>query len=119
MLQTSTQTIVEEVISGLQSKVCKLEDEKNSLKASNEIFRKRVYDLELRSDAAEQYSKRNCFRISGIPDSDSENTDDLVLGVCEALQTTIYVADIDRSHRFGRPRQNGSRDHPMYVDNRN
>ena len=110
MLQSSIQTIVEGVIFGLQSKVSKLEEENSNLKSSNEVLTKRVRDLELRSDAAEQYSKRNCLRISGLPESDSENTDDLVLGVCEALQTNINVADIDRSHCLGRPKQKSPRD---------
>ncbi|KAH3768981.1 hypothetical protein DPMN_170225 [Dreissena polymorpha] len=110
MLQSSIQTIVEGVIFGLKSKVSKLEEENSNLKSSNEVLTKRVRDLELRSDAAEQYSKRNCLRNSGLPESDSENTDDLVLGVCEALQTNINVADIDRSHRLGRPKQTGPRE---------
>ncbi|KAH3772497.1 hypothetical protein DPMN_173837 [Dreissena polymorpha] len=51
MLQSAILWIVEDVISGLQTNLYKIEDKKA---ASNEILRKRVHDLELRSYAAEQ-----------------------------------------------------------------
>ena len=54
-------------------------------------------------DAAEQYSRRNCLRISGIEEREHENTDNIVLDIAEAINVNIDIRDIERSHRLGKP----------------
>ena len=54
----------------------------------------------------EQYSRRNCLLISGIPEGERESTDQLVMDVAKAAGVTVTRADIDRSHRIG-PRRSG------------
>ena len=61
-----------------------------------------IHMLQNKSDDSEQYSRRNCVRIFGFPESKGENTDDIVLKLAkEKLGINIDVSDIDRSHRTG------------------
>ncbi|XP_070200949.1 uncharacterized protein [Littorina saxatilis] len=64
-----------------------------------------IADLHTRVDELEQYSRRNCVRISGIPAADNENTDEVTKKLGAALGVTITTEMIDRSHRVGRPDQ--------------
>ena len=61
-------------------------------------------------DNAEQYSRRNSLRMSGVPETATENTDTLVLDAARAINSDIDLCDIDRSHRVGRPRAGKPRD---------
>ena len=71
-------------------------------------FEKRVSELEtantaLRddSDAQEQYSRRNCLLVHGIPE-DQTDTSDAVLSLCNSqLGLDLDRSQIDRSHRLG------------------
>ena len=71
-------------------------------------FEKRVSELEtanteLRddSDAQEQYSRRNCLLVHGIPE-DQTDTSDAVLSLCNnQLGLDLDRSQIDRSHRLG------------------
>ena len=61
-------------------------------------------------DNLEQYSRRNTLTISGIPETEREDTDALVIGLAKAAGVTVTSADLDRSHRVGqfkrdKPRQ--------------
>ena len=80
--------------------------------SSREVEFLRVQLTAVRSelDSLEQYSRRNSLTISGLPETEQENTDTLVIDVARAAGVTATVADLDRSHRVGqlrrgRPRQ--------------
>lgn len=52
-------------------------------------------------DELEQYSRRNSLRIYGIPTTQNEKTDDIVIKMCkEKLGVDIDAFSIDRSHRL-------------------
>lgn len=52
----------------------------------------------------EQYSRRNCLRIFGIPETENESTDDEVIKFAKSrLDVQIDPSEIDRSHRIGKP----------------
>lgn len=110
-IDATIQAIVDGVLAGLNQKIQKLEKE-------NEELRTRVCKLERDADTAEQYSRRNCLRISGIPetvtgrdgDMSSQNkamlpkhefTDEKVRKIARALEVNVDLTDIDRSHRIG------------------
>ena len=56
------------------------------------------------SDAQEQYSRRNCLLVHGIPE-DQKSTTEAVLSMCNnklgLKLTSSDSSDIDRSHRLG------------------
>ena len=59
-------------------------------------------------DRQEQYSRRNCLLIHGLPESKNENTDELVIDtIKEKMGEEIEKDEIDTSHRLGTPNNNG------------
>ena len=96
-------SIVEGVLAGLHSKIASLEQENSNLK-------KRVEKLEISADNAEQFSRRNCLRISGVPEKNDEVIDKIVLDLATAIDADIKLEDIDRSHRLGKPKSRDSSD---------
>ena len=89
-------SIVNGVLEGLNAKITSLETENIELK-------KRISKLETVADNAEQYSRRNCLRISGINENPNECTDSIVLDLAKAIDVELKIEDIDRSHRLGKP----------------
>ena len=55
-----------------------------------------------RLDETEQYSRRNSVRIHGIPEDDDENTDNIVIKLCDQIGADVFADSLDRSHRVGR-----------------
>lgn len=59
--------------------------------------------LDDKCNELDQYSRRNCLRISGLPETAGEITDDLVINLArDKLEIPLSAEDIDRSHRIGR-----------------
>ena len=84
--------IVSGVIDGLNKQINELEKDNKTLKKENKELKARVAKLETRSDAAEQYSRRNSLRMSGVKEDTVENTDDLVLERANAVGASISIA---------------------------
>lgn len=84
----ATQTIAE-ITSDIRSIKVQLNDTSNEL------------------DELNQYSRRNCLLVHGIPETPNENVDALVLKVLnENLKlTNINLIHIDRCHRIGAPKR--------------
>lgn len=101
------ETIVKGVIDGLSTRIGLLESENKTLKNNNEALSSRVQSLEAIVDSAEQYSRRNCLRFAGIDEKAGEDTDKQIVDICKDMDATITMADIDRSHRIGKPNANG------------
>ena len=57
----------------------------------------------LENDALEQYGRRNILRVSGIPESENEDTDEIILHLASDMGVPMSSSDIDRSHRVGKP----------------
>jgi hypothetical protein len=57
----------------------------------------------------QQYSRRNCVIISGVPEESGEKTDDVVKSVAAKIKVTLTDQDIDRTHRVGTPKSGKSR----------
>ena len=56
----------------------------------------------------EQYSRNNCLRIHGFPQSKNENADELVIDtIKEKMGEEIEKNEIDRSHRLRARKNNG------------
>ena len=89
-------SIVTGVIEGLQLQIKKLQKE-------NKDLLERVAKLEIRADVAEQYSRRNCLRIAGVPENEAEDTDTYMIDLSKAIGADVTLDDIERSHRVGKP----------------
>lgn len=49
----------------------------------------------------EQYSRRDCLEIHGVPATDKENTSEIVVNVAKLLNVDLKPDDISVSHRLG------------------
>lgn len=75
----------------------------------------RIDSLEYQLDDLEQYSRRNCIKITGVAEGKEENTDEVALNVINKLilgpdKTSISLDKVERSHRVGKPRDDRPRD---------
>ena len=88
----------------------RLEKEKNikDLKKEVTYLRGKVNDITAETEREEQYSRRNCLLIHGISENKNENTDVLAMEVTDnKMDIKITDNDIDRTHRIGKPKNNG------------
>lgn len=102
--------IVNGVLKGLQDQIPSLQEKNSELKSENTSLLARVASLESQADQAEQYSRRNCLRLSGINEVAGENTDDIVLKLAQDIGSPVELQEIDRSHRVGNPKRKPNRD---------
>lgn len=75
-------------------------DEQKILREENIALKKKVNDLEERLVETEQYSRRNCLEIQGIPEDRNENLFEKVKQVGRALDVSIEENMIDVCHRL-------------------
>ena len=87
----------------LQKKITLLETRNASLEAENATLTKRLQSCEISLNNLEQYSRRECVEISGIPEVEGENTDDIVIKVGSLIGLEITKNDISVSHRLPKP----------------
>ena len=109
-LPEMAKNIVSDVIDGLNKKISDLESANENLRKENDELKARVVKIEKQVDAGEQYSRRNSLRMSGVRETDGEDTDKLVLDRADAVGACISIDDIDRSHRVGKLKAGKTRD---------
>ena len=63
---------------------------------------KEITALRNEVDSLEQYSRRNCLRIGPIPESPTENVEDIVVKVASSAGLNLPEGAIDRTHRVGK-----------------
>ena len=79
-----------------------------ALKEEVTYKRGKVDNITAETDRQEQYSRRNCQVIHGIPENKNENTDVLAMEVIDSkMDIKITENNIDRMHRIGKPKNNG------------
>lgn len=89
-----------------------LSKEIDNLRADLHNVRESLNDMYQAQEEAEQYSRRNCVRISNYKESPDENTDDIVLEVARKANVDIKLNDIDRSHRVPRGKDSDNKPKP-------
>ena len=96
-LKSELQLYVNHITTPLYSEIDKLKFENFNLKKSmNELptrFDKKVDDLE-------QHSRKSCIRISGVPQSNEEDTTKIVCDIASKLDVKVEPNDISVSHRL-------------------
>ena len=61
----------------------------------------KIQSVEDQLERQEEYSRRNCLVLHGIPETMGENTDEVMKELLrEKLDFKLYDGDIDRSHRL-------------------
>ena len=84
------------------------EDRIVSLENKLSLYEAHMEKLEVEVEKAEQYSRRSCLRIYGIPVPDDANKSETshdcvekVLDLCKEMEVNIPDSEIDRAHRIG------------------
>ena len=103
-LSSMVSTIVSKVTEGMQAELSSLRAENNELRDRVSQLEGRVHDLELAEDDAAQYSRRNCLCVSGIEETENEDTDAVVTKLFKQIDVDINIDEIDRCHRLGKKR---------------
>ena len=112
-IESIVDSVVKGVLKGLQDRIDSVEKTNVELRTENRALSTKVETLEKQIEQAEQYSRRNCLRVSGLKEEASEDTDTLIMTLASTVGSEIQISDIDRSHRVGNPRQ--QRDRPRDV----
>ena len=100
----------EAMIMDLQTENNQIKKEINNLNQSTSRHNDQLSGIDLKLNAEEQYSRRNCLRLFGCPEENKENTDTIVLEVVrETLQIELSIEDIERSHRVGQKKETSQR----------
>lgn len=102
-LPVMVKTIVDGVLQGINAKVSALENENASLKSRVCELETKLRNADSRQDRLEQYSRRNCLRLSGVTEADGESTDKLVMELASAIGSGLSLDEVDRCHRLGKP----------------
>ena len=78
-------------------------DKSEKLQPENLKLQKEIEELKLVADEAEQYSRRNCLILTGVPQVQKEDTDEIVRDVAQKwlnvqLEALIVHIDLERRH---------------------
>ncbi|KAF0307301.1 hypothetical protein FJT64_018513 [Amphibalanus amphitrite] len=66
------------------------------------VLREELKETKAKLDDLEQYSRKNCVNISGVPETAGESTSQLVRDLSKIINVDISPTDIDACHRIGR-----------------
>ena len=99
-----------------------MESKVTSLEAKIAMYESHMNELEIIIDDCEQYSRRSCLKIDGIPLSQNGKESaseciEKVMAVLSEIDVDVSADDIDRSHRVRRKRikNDGSSSQTMIV----
>ena len=67
-------------------------------------LKEELAETKMKLNDLEQYSRRLCINVSGIPERSDESTDQLVTDIAKMAGVTVTPEDIDRTHRVGTKR---------------
>lgn len=94
-------------IDELKSSLSQLEDSHSALKEENSKLKRQLATihneletLKFNCDEQEQYNRRECLEIHGIPTMEKEDTNDIITKVGSLINVKIEPNDISVSHRL-------------------
>ena len=95
-----------------------LHKEVDKLKLKVTGLEEKVEFLTTENENTNQYSRRNCLRLSGV--KETESTDKILMDVISALGLDLTLEQVDRTHRLGPHRkpeaaENSRAKHPRDI----
>ncbi|KAH3801538.1 hypothetical protein DPMN_155191 [Dreissena polymorpha] len=88
MVRSVVQAFISQVITGINAS---LNDKIASLTQDYSHLKNQVAELLFQADRAEQYSRRNCLRITGIPEVSDEDTDNIIVMILLLYQNYHHM----------------------------
>ena len=120
-LVKSVEFISEKYDELLKKQQC-MEEINKKLLEENNLLKSQVFNLGNQSkqfaetvNELEQYGRRDCLEVRGIPVQEGENTDDLVCSVASLVNVNINAEDISVSHRLSSNRTTSSNQPPVII----
>ncbi len=98
VIQVISKALALEVTNSVKAEIRHLHDKLAEKDKEILDLKTTVQSLNEKVDSLEQYSRRNNIRISGVPECEGENTDEIVQSLAKSLGVEV---DIDVSHRVG------------------
>ena len=108
-------TLCDIISTSLKNEIVSLRKELKQKDSKILDLQQQVASLEIETDNLQQYSRRNSLRITGIPETETENVVEKSLAVINEtmnVRPQINLNDIDRIHRVG-PKTSSNR--PMLI----
>ena len=107
---TNSVNLLSERFDAMEKKVKDLETAKDLIQKENQHLRLEtlrlsqiVEEMKVNLNEMEQYSRRDCCEITGIPKTPDEDTNDLVIKVGALMDMDLEEDDISISHRLAVP----------------
>ena len=97
-----------EILAKQDENIALLDQRLQTEREVSKAFRKRVGQLEVQIDSLEQYGRRYCVRVEGIPENKQETEEDLFSTLKTELQkldVNLQRGDLVNFHRLGKPKQ--------------
>lgn len=109
--QLSVDEICQTVYESVTMDVNSIKDDMADLRSEVDQLKTEKEDLIQQVDNQEQYSRRNCLLLHGVPETKGEKTTQICLDHINKslkLKVNITADQIDRSHRIGKPKSGTS-----------
>ena len=107
-------SLLSELRAALEKNTKVIEQLEAALKEKDEKIGELEAKLEEKTDSLEQYQRRACFRIFGVPETENEDTDAIAVGIAAEIGVEFDAQDIDRSCRVGKKVSNHVRSLTIY-----
>lgn len=88
-----------------KARIVALESENKALKSTVGTLQSQVLNAQNSVDDLEEYGRRDMLEITGIPQTDTENTNHIVQKICSELEVQLGANDISTSHRLAKTRK--------------
>lgn len=95
-----TTKLVNKVTTGINETIQGFQAENRTLRDKIITLEKKVENLERQDAGLQQYSRKNCLRLSGIPESEGESVDQIATNLFQELGSNVSLKDADNMHRL-------------------
>lgn len=113
-MSTLIDKITEKVEQSCKNKLKEQEEKINQMEKEVNNLKIELEQVKMDKDNVEQYTRKNNVRIFGIKEVNQENTENLVIKLCqEKLNINLTANDIEICHRVGT--NNNKNNRPIFV----
>ena len=103
VIEAFTEHILSKVLGPAIKKELAVRDEKiEALQKQLDEKVSEIDDLNVQIDEIEQYSRKYCINIKGVPETQREDPIEIVMNIADGIGVSLQATDIDVAHRIGR-----------------
>lgn len=103
VIKAFSEHILSEIIGPAIKKELKSRDDK--IEALEKRLNEKVSEvdnLKMQIDEIEQYSRKYCINVKGVPETPREDPIEIIMNIANGIGVTLQASDIDVAHRIGR-----------------